>query len=422
MSNASRNHGHESVNRLRMKPDSQRPGQIREFEGLRGLLAVWVVFVHSILLSGMILQLNSGLPAALTRGLLQGQQGVALFMILSGFVVSMQLARPGATMGRFMTSRFFRIYPNYLLSLGLAVVTVFLMPGILETGHWFRDPHFESMHAVSFQERSHLHWHLLFHVFLIQAAIPNAWFPEAQWAILAPAWSLSHEWQFYLIAPRLRKAAFSPFGLMTIAVIAVVAARLAARLSLGLEWSILTTLPLFLIGILTYRIHERVVSRPEIKLSEAMMPLCGLTAFSILANWKFLPITAWTIVYGAVLAADRIDSTRCGAILACFSGLLKTRFFVWLGSISYALYLFHWPFMIIVLAAALKVRPDLTSVQAMALFVAFIPVMLWLCHLIHSSIGLPASAFGKRLRTEARQYPEPIAKSPTRAASTGLRP
>ena len=259
-----------------------------------------------------------------------------------------------------------------------------------------------------------------FHVLLIQAAVPNAWFPEAQWAILAPAWSLSHEWQFYLIAPRLRKAAFSPFGLMSIAILAVGAARLAARMKLGLEWSLLTTLPLFLVGILTYRIHERVASRPEIKLADAMLPLCGLTAFAIIANWRFLPIGAWTLVYGTIIAADRLECTRSGAILVCLSGLLKNRIFLWLGSISYPIYLLHWPFMIIVLAVTLKLRPGVTSMQAFGVLASTLPVLLWFSSLVHRAIGLPAANFGKRLRTDIRPYPETIANSPSRAASTSL--
>ncbi len=400
--------------------DSPRPGQIREFEGLRGILALWVVFVHAILFSGLILHTRTGLPGFLLSGIFKGQHGVAVFMILSGFVVTMQLERRQTSFGDFMGSRFFRIYPMYLMSLGLAVLSVFLMPVILETGSWFRNPHFAAMHSVSFHERSQLHWHLLFHVLLIQAAVPNAWFPEAHWAILGPTWSLSHEWQFYLIAPRLRKAADSPVGLLFMAVLIVAASRLASRLHLGLDWSLLATLPLFLLGILTFRFHERFASRPETTLAQALMPVFGFAAFAIFANWKVIPVVIWAIVYGAVIAADRDAGTAAGTVFTGVSSMLKKRVFLWIGSISYPLFLLHWPYMIMVLYVALKLHPGLTSTQAFGIFAASTPFLLWLCHVVHRSIETPVIAFGKRFRTSLAQQADQNSTPMPRTASTTL--
>jgi peptidoglycan/LPS O-acetylase OafA/YrhL len=399
---------------------SHRPGQIREFEGLRGLLALWIVFVHAVLFSGLILRTQTGLSGLVLGKFFKGQHGVAVFIILSGFVVSMQLQRRQLSFGEFMGSRFFRIYPLYLMSLALAMVTVFLMPGVLETGSWFRNEHFAAMHSVSFQERTYLHWHLLFHVLLIQAAVPNAWFPEAHWAILGPTWSLSHEWQFYLIAPRLRKISNSPLGLIFVAILVVAASRIAARLQLGLDWSLLSTLPLFLVGILTYRFHEQIASRPETTLAQASTPVCGLVAFAIIANWKVIPIVIWAIVYATVIATDRRCRSPFGALFAGLSRFLKNRVFLWLGSISYPLYLLHWPYMIIVLSCALKLRPDLTSAQAFGMFAVSIPPLLWLCHLVHRSVETPLVGFGKRFRKSLGQQADAMPNTAQRSASTHL--
>jgi|GEM_PF-444184 len=402
------------------KHGSYRPGQIREFEGLRGLLALWIVFVHAVLFSGLILRTQAGLPGLVLGKFFKGQHGVAVFIILSGFVVSMRLQRRQFSFGEFMSSRFFRIYPLYLMSLALAMVTVFLMPGVLETGSWFRNEYFAAMHSVSFQERTHLHWHLLFHVLLIQTAVPNAWFPEAHWAILGPTWSLSHEWQFYLIAPRLRKVSNSPLGLIVVAILVVAAARLAARLQLGLDWSLLATLPLFLLGILTFRFHEQIASRPETTLAQATTPLCGMAAFAIIADWKAIPVVIWTMAYAAFIAAERTGSSPLGAFLSGLSRFLKNRVFLWLGGISYPLYLLHWPYMIIVLCVALKFRPDLTSTQAFGMFAVSIPPLLWLCHLVHRSVEMPLVDFGKRFRKSIGQQADPMPQTAIRSASTHL--
>ena len=49
-------------------------------------------------------------------------------------------------------------------------------------------------------------WHLLAHILLLQGVLPQGLLPYAYVTLLGPAWSLSTEWQFYLliglIAPR----------------------------------------------------------------------------------------------------------------------------------------------------------------------------------------------------------------------------
>lgn len=402
------------------EPRSSRSGKILEFDGLRGVLAVWVVFVHAFLLSGLTMRAQGGLPGFFARNLLRGQHAVFVFFILSGFVVTMQLERRRQSFGQFMTGRFFRIYPLYLIALGLSVGTVFLMPDVLAAGSWFQDARMATMHSVSFQERTHLHWHLLFHLLLMQAAVPNAWFPEAHWTILGTAWSLSHEWQFYLIAPRLKKAAGSPMGLILTATLAVLAARLAGRFHLGLDWSILATLPMFLIGIMTCRVHQSNAARPDLTMSQAMTPSCALLAFAVMANWKIQPILLWTIVYASVVAAGRFPEVSGTGVLLAISGFLKKRCILWLGKISYTIFLIHWPFMIVMLWVALRFRPGLTSAQAFGIFVATIPVMLGLCYVIHRTIETPFIEYGKRFRTQRASEVEKIPGSVQRTPSTTI--
>jgi len=43
--------------------------------------------------------------------------------------------------------------------------------------------------------------HLLAHLTLLHGALPHNILPASEYMFLAPAWSLSLEWQFYLIAP-----------------------------------------------------------------------------------------------------------------------------------------------------------------------------------------------------------------------------
>ena len=49
------------------------------------------------------------------------------------------------------------------------------------------------------------HWwqHILVHLTMLHAIVPSAWLPSSQFAFLPPAWSISLEFQLYLVAPLL---------------------------------------------------------------------------------------------------------------------------------------------------------------------------------------------------------------------------
>ena len=50
------------------------------------------------------------------------------------------------------------------------------------------------------------------HIFLLQGLIPNNVLSESEYMFLGPAWSLSLEWQFYLVAPLLLFLLRYPWG------------------------------------------------------------------------------------------------------------------------------------------------------------------------------------------------------------------
>ena len=89
---------------------------ISEFEGLRGLLAAWVVFGHILLISGFTYQ--DGWFGILFSPVL----GVYAFMMLSGFVITATLDRRQSTWTSFMTRRFLRLFPIYAICMALAII------------------------------------------------------------------------------------------------------------------------------------------------------------------------------------------------------------------------------------------------------------------------------------------------------------
>src|ERR1051325_6417390 len=91
--------------------------RLAEFEGLRGFLAWWVVLTHILAYSGI-----SASRFTLLKDLWNGAIPVNVFIILSGFVIFYLLSGLQEGYGAFIIRRFFRIYPVFVVCLGLALV------------------------------------------------------------------------------------------------------------------------------------------------------------------------------------------------------------------------------------------------------------------------------------------------------------
>ena len=156
-------------------PTAGRPPTVPDTKGnrlawldvLRGLAALCVVFDH---LSYYVLQ-----PArwAIYGWFDFGDYGVFVFFIISGYIVPASLERKGSVR-TFWVSRLFRLYPLYLLAVGLAVALWLVHLGGLRG-------------AGSDPETSVLSQLLMMSNVLAGPNLPNV------------VWSLSYEMVFYLL-------------------------------------------------------------------------------------------------------------------------------------------------------------------------------------------------------------------------------
>jgi peptidoglycan/LPS O-acetylase OafA/YrhL len=149
------------------KADGARDGRLGWLDVLRGLAALCVVFDH---LSYYVLQ-----PArwAIYQWFDFGNYGVFVFFIISGYIVPASLERKGSVR-TFWVSRLFRLYPLYLLAVGLAVALWLMHLGGLRGAG--TDP-----------ENSVLSQLLMMSNVLAGPNLPNV------------VWSLSYEMIFYLV-------------------------------------------------------------------------------------------------------------------------------------------------------------------------------------------------------------------------------
>ncbi|CAN3129257.1 acyltransferase family protein [Mycobacterium sp. smrl_JER01] len=164
-----------------------RTGEIRALSGLRIVAALWVVLFH---FRPLIAEASPAFSTALAPLLNAGAQGVDLFFILSGFVLAWNyLDRMGESWStrstlRFLWLRLARVWPVYLVTMHLAAA--FAVFTLYVGGFPLPPPVIESLNALS--------W-------LKQVTLTQLWFQPyfdgSSWN--GPAWSISAEWLAYLL-------------------------------------------------------------------------------------------------------------------------------------------------------------------------------------------------------------------------------
>ncbi|WP_082981163.1 acyltransferase [Mycolicibacter heraklionensis] len=189
-----------------------RSGEIKALTGLRIIAAVWVVLFH---FRPLLRLASPELSDALAPVLDRGAQGVDLFFILSGFVLTWNyLERMGETFSvratvHFLWLRLARVWPIYLVTMHLALLWVIFT---LHVGHVPTED-LSRITAISYVRQ----------VLLVQLWF-EPFFDGSSWD--GPAWSISAEWLAYLLFGVLVLAVYrvmrvtSARGLATLAIIA----------------------------------------------------------------------------------------------------------------------------------------------------------------------------------------------------------
>jgi peptidoglycan/LPS O-acetylase OafA/YrhL len=326
----------------------------------------------------------AGLP-----GLSSLYVGVDLFFLLSGFVLmhvhGRDFAQPrlGATL-RFFGLRLARIYPVHVTILGvlalLVAVQVLLAPSSTQTPEW--------------QERFALDG-LLRHLALAAWSSPT-------WN--SPAWSLSAEWVAYIAFPAVAFACLrlSPAAaaVATTLLLLGFAAVYASAFDYVLDRHGLVRVGFeFPIGCLLYRVARHCSAG-------AALALLGAGALGAAASFG----TRWgDFAVLPVLGA---------ALLVCatpnpLSRLLATRWLIWFGEISYALYMVHALALSLLARAAVPVVTALPRIGRPAMMAVSLAAIVLLAALLHYAVERPIRA---RARNWLRRGAEP---RPAAAALAG---
>lgn len=302
-----------------------KPEYFPALTGLRFFLAVWVILHHLVSKGMMLDQWTQSLPATLRVFLEQGHVAVRTFFALSGFVLAHGYARSRwnrRDLTAYTVARFARIYPVYLISLG--VISWFVIQFLIM-------PEFSTGTKIQTVATYGL---------VLQGWMQN---PGAGWN--TPAWSLSCEFFFYLCLPGILLW-LGPRSRIRLAVLCAVALILPVflrRAGIPLSWKPLLHAGDFLVGIAAARLF-------------VMLHESG-SRWSRRGHWFYLPaimIGILVVVFPAALSglADLGTALRPlnGLLvlgLALGGGglarLLSSAVVQYLGQASYSMYILHVP-------------------------------------------------------------------------------
>ena len=307
--------------------------------GLRGVAAIMVLLFHWYQIFPVAAsRLETFFPTELVLNpvtpLKFGWLGVPLFFVLSGYILGAQVIRQELTawsLARFWRRRFFRIYPAVWFHLICLLLASLYVPRLVTPDMW-----------------ATLHWQ-----FLLWINMP----PTMQAPISNVMWTLPIELSFYLVLPLI--------GLLTRRVSWILL--LAASLVITLMWRfyvmdwqsvphytvVLPWLDLLPGTLFTFMVGFSLNFLPAQTSTRLRFLGLGMaaTTFVLLLQWQLIvgeaywtghwALAVWPPCIAASLGAMVYFCSQPGASIRWLSNPTM----IWLGNISFGIYLWHYPIM-----------------------------------------------------------------------------
>lgn len=289
------------------RPHVNSSGRWPALDGLRGIAVLMVLVDHGGL--GIV-----GRPI--------GAMGVTIFFVLSGFLITHVImtarARGEWSMPRFLMDRMVRLLPALLVMQLVVAACWFLTRG--EWGDVLKE-----IASATFY-------------------VQNFFYHQFETDLLAHAWSLATEEQFYLIWPLLLPWLLRcrrPLPWMALLIVASMLARLLLATE-GHEDLAFASLPANACALLLGCLLAVDPAKVKSGRVQQTVPVLGLVA--IAAGALLMDAPALYIVL-PILAAP----LAMIVVMVALPGvpLLEVRWLRFTGRISYALYLWHWPVLVL---------------------------------------------------------------------------
>lgn len=370
------------------------PADLRPLTALRFVAAAWVVLYTCWPF------LDVGFTPHLAS---KGYLGVELFFVLSGFILSHVYLEAFGTRRfgyrSFLWARIARVYPLHLVTL-LGVMALAL--GAAAAG-------------IAMQARV-IDWPSL----PANLLMLHAWGLAPEAAFNHPSWSISAEWFAYLTFPVFAAGAWALRARPWLAVAAASAALLALYVvfqSLAgfpltqatIRWGALRIVPCFALGCALYLVHRKGgVPRPGL-----------LSALSVVLIFATASLQIWDgviVLLGGllILSLGSLDNVRAGP--------LSSRFAVWLGEISYALYMVLIPWTLVAVNGLARVTGSESKTFGLPLWLGIVLGAVMTAALAHHLVEKPARTWLRKLPKRERDVDHAKVrqeKSPARVSPAG---
>jgi peptidoglycan/LPS O-acetylase OafA/YrhL len=324
-----------------LSPSRESRGRVQILDALRGIAALSVTWFH---LATVALFTTRG--SLLFRSGSYGWIGVYPFFVISGFVIPLSLAASGYRVrdyGRFILKRIVRLDPPYIVSIlvYLALAAYYAR----QTGTAFRYSTVQ----------------ILLHLGYLNLFSHYAW-------ISAVYWTLAVEVQYYLLVGLAFPLILLPrrFWLLAAPIC------LAAAFGLRNHAYIFQYLPYFLSGIAAFHYRRREI---------------GAGAFAAIA--VAMGIAGYLIMGGSPALAGLLTSLAIGFLDGA------PRPLVFLGSISYSLYLIHGPVGITIGSIVARRIPGIPELAVVLIALAGSLAAAWV---LYRLVELPSRSFAARIR------------------------
>lgn len=299
-----------------------------------------------------------------------GYIGVDVFFVLSGYLAALAVRKEHFSLATYLRKRVERLLPPLLVMLAASMAVGFVL---LFTGEYV-------------QLARHTFKSLLFVQNLQLESELNYFDKELQLKPLANLWSLSVEMQLYVLAVPLLHLIGRQFGARSARVI--ISATVVAALWSGTHlhgtsyYDALPRLIPFLSGaLLGYlpkgRSPQWALANPRLNGSSvAVLPLCaaGLLALALKLNGSS-QYPGWLILLPTAFTLGLIHFSATASLSSFIADRLRPL--VFLGLISYSLYLWHWP---IISFAKIQMSGDTFSTGLKLQLALLSVVVAWMSH------------------------------------------
>jgi peptidoglycan/LPS O-acetylase OafA/YrhL len=376
-------------------------------EGLRGWLAWTVVLGHIADASNMYFK---GVGPILVSA---GFTSVKIFIIISGFVITHLLIEKQEPYGVYTFRRFMRIFPLFAVTCVSGYLSLPLFVEASSRLPWCDTSYFAS-HSDALHSQTVFFWPNFFsHLTMLHGAISENVVPRSAIVFNGPAWSLSLEWQFYLVAPLVVFAATRlsvAVATITIFALLCVAYDFGAFGRFMMPSLLFASAPFFAIGIACRIAYPRLVGslrNPAIVLAllVALIPL----------GWEAAPFWIWGCVYVTLIANRRLLLPIDEASLKIVSTMLESRFSIFMGTRSYSIYLCHITVMSVVLYVLTYLFVHTSKIEVfLSLFVIVTPLTFALACILYLTIERPGIVLGNLLSARTTKVANVLAAAASR--------